>query len=189
MTVELRDVNEPPLVTAPAGNIDLFSNQTIVHTFSQNTFRDPEGGPISFQVVAPETESLPSWIEFDAVSRTLTATPSKANLGITTLELVALDPDGLTARAPIRLRVFSDETPWHNKIATFDVNDDGIVSPLDVLMVVNALNSGDEILPGDNPAFDAFVDTSGDDLLSPIDALLVINYLNAQSPDGEGLMG
>ena len=188
ITVQLRDVNEPPRSTAAVGNIDIFSNQTMVHTFSESTFQDPEGAPMSLQVVALEAETLPDWIEFDAASRTLTTSPSRADVGATTLELLAMDPGGLTARAPIKIRIFSDETPWHNQTAAFDVNDDGIISPIDVLLVVNALNSGDGILPGGNPAFDPFVDTSADDFLSPIDALLVINYLNAQAASGQNLL-
>jgi sugar lactone lactonase YvrE len=70
----------------------------------------------------------------------------------------------------------------------FDVNADGLVTPIDALLVINRLNA---LGPG---AFTShaggtqpppFYDVSGDDFVSPLDALLVINYLNAGS-SGEG---
>ena len=53
-----------------------------------------------------------------------------------------------------------------------DVNDDGLVSPLDALLVINGLTTGD---------YDQhwFADVSGDGVVSPLDPLLVINHLNA----------
>ncbi|HBE69253.1 MAG TPA: hypothetical protein DDW52_13980 [Planctomycetaceae bacterium] len=61
-----------------------------------------------------------------------------------------------------------------------DVNGDGFTSPIDVLQVINALNTKSESLvtfeEGDNA-----LDTNGDGHISPIDALLVINKLNADS--------
>lgn len=71
----------------------------------------------------------------------------------------------------------------------YDVNADGTVSAMDVLNVINALNttgagslSGGE---GEDPK--VFVDVNADGTLSAMDALLVINYLNSRSAgSGEG---
>lgn len=72
-----------------------------------------------------------------------------------------------------------------------DVNGDGIVSPLDALLVINRLNrfnrenSGFIQEPPQGEPF--FVDTNGDGWVSAIDALIVINYLNRKSRfGGEG---
>ncbi len=67
-----------------------------------------------------------------------------------------------------------------------DVNEDGYVSPIDALMVINALNK-----PGfqsNNPGgTDPRLDVNHDNYVSPLDALLVINHLNAGgSGEGEG---
>ena len=62
------------------------------------------------------------------------------------------------------------------------MNNDGSVSPIDGLLVINQLNllSGDVALsaPGPDPQVSGFVDVNGDGSISPIDALLVINALN-----------
>lgn len=72
--------------------------------------------------------------------------------------------------------------PWQNPHDPLDVNDDRHIAPLDVLLVINALNSTGAgplpippSVPGEPPPF---LDTSGDDYLTPLDALLVINFLN-----------
>jgi subtilase family serine protease len=66
-----------------------------------------------------------------------------------------------------------------------DVNADGMVTPLDALLVVNELNrAGPHFLLGPNSA-PPFLDVAHDGWVSPIDALVVINYLNAGSA-GEG---
>ncbi len=78
--------------------------------------------------------------------------------------------------------------PWQNALNALDVNNNGLVSPIDVLLIINHLNSQKSgNLPTLNVAGDPYIDTNADDFVSPIDALLVINYLNAGgSPGGEG---
>jgi hypothetical protein len=70
-----------------------------------------------------------------------------------------------------------------NPANALDVNNDGFVSPIDPLIVVNYLNRGD--LEAESTTM--YVDVTGDGHVSPIDALTLVNYLNnAQSADREG---
>jgi hypothetical protein len=58
----------------------------------------------------------------------------------------------------------------------FDVNDDFIVSPIDALLVINALSSSDTV---SDPAAEPFyVDVNADGHVSPLDALMVISHLD-----------
>jgi len=88
--------------------------------------------------------------------------------------------------AAIRLTNPGPPLAFHNAGYPLDVNRDASISPLDALLVINALNhSGPRVLFGANET-PHFVDVTGDEMLSPIDALRVINYLNAAaSPEGE----
>ncbi|MCY2987767.1 MAG: dockerin type I domain-containing protein, partial [Planctomycetota bacterium] len=83
----------------------------------------------------------------------------------------------------------TDCSPWQNPIGSSDVNADGIVSPVDVLMAINALNSGvsgqlagrlaPPALAGHvQGAGSDFFDANGDEQLTPGDVLQVINSLN-----------
>lgn len=88
------------------------------------------------------------------------------------------------------ITVIAIPSPWQNPINNNDVDNDGEVTPLDPLQIINMLN---ELGPSDlNRPKDGtpFVDVNGDGLLTPLDALLVINEINANSltvpsPDGE----
>ena len=72
---------------------------------------------------------------------------------------------------------------WNNYLTANDVNLDGLVEPLDALLVINYLRivEGTE-LPSEfvNP-FTNFIDTNNDNRSTPIDALLVINELSRQA--------
>ncbi|MCO6458366.1 MAG: hypothetical protein J5I93_23915, partial [Pirellulaceae bacterium] len=78
---------------------------------------------------------------------------------------------------------------WRNPRNPYDVNDDGIVAPNDVLAIIlrlNATGSGPLPTPSDDLAPPPYVDVVGDNVLAPNDALAVINYLNSRgSAEGE----
>lgn len=73
---------------------------------------------------------------------------------------------------------------WQNPGDVLDVNDDGLVSPTDVLFDINELNTRTVIdSAGELPERSGYPDfpywdTSGDGLLNPLDALMIITSLN-----------
>ncbi|MCC7339273.1 MAG: hypothetical protein IT422_29625, partial [Pirellulaceae bacterium] len=81
----------------------------------------------------------------------------------------------------------SADSAWHNASLPLDVNADQLVTPIDALIIINALNQlGSGALSQINLTQHFYYDTNADDLLSPMDVLLIINWLNKQSPaEGE----
>jgi hypothetical protein len=80
----------------------------------------------------------------------------------------------------------SDFAPFHNYLASTDVDGDFKISPLDALMVINQLNTtgaGSLASRSAPQTRTGLVDADGDNNLSPLDALLVINSINR----GEGI--
>lgn len=74
-----------------------------------------------------------------------------------------------------------DPNPAHNWLIDADVNYDYAVTPLDALLLINGLNSGQAGPIGDRTgtwADGLKIDTSNDGVFSPLDALTVINGLN-----------
>src|SRR5262245_45714085 len=73
---------------------------------------------------------------------------------------------------------------WQNPYVTRDVSGDGVVVPLDALMVINEVNrpsiSGPngELPPRSEHPDAPYLSVNGDNLLAPVDAVLVINALN-----------
>ncbi len=89
--------------------------------------------------------------------------------------------------ATVEIEVVPDRFPWQNKLEPRDVNADGVISPIDVLFIINFLNFRlDHNLPvPPTPDFSPppYLDVSGDNEVSPVDAVRVINFLNGE---GEG---
>ncbi len=130
---------------------------------------------------------------------TIPANQSRATFTITSVNEFIIDGDqlvNLTANAvdyesgSAALTVLDDdpEFPWHNARNRFDVNDDTFITPLDALLVINAINDRLTLPPELPTPFIPvrFVDVSSDGNLSPIDALLVINELNRARANAEG---
>ena len=78
---------------------------------------------------------------------------------------------------------------YHNDAIPLDVNDDGHVSPIDALMVIDQLNRfGSTAIPESMVQYDVappYWDVTGDRMISPIDVLSVIDHLN-HGGEGEG---
>jgi hypothetical protein len=74
---------------------------------------------------------------------------------------------------------------WRNLRDFADVDDDGVVTPIDALRVINELNNSFNFLvpsgEGRTKPVRGYIDTSGDDRLTPLDALLVINAIRRSS--------
>ena len=82
----------------------------------------------------------------------------------------------------------ADFAPFHNYLASTDVDGDFKISPLDALMVINQINTtGSGSLAGRQAPTTrvGLVDADGDNALSPLDALLVINSINRGEGVGE----
>ena len=68
----------------------------------------------------------------------------------------------------------------------YDVNNDGVVSPLDALLIINYLNAGNPTKVSITAAGSPSYDVNASNEISPLDALLIINLLNAKEANGEG---
>jgi hypothetical protein len=79
---------------------------------------------------------------------------------------------------------------WHNSKNRHDVSGDGVIAPLDVLVIINELNSRKHIeengkLSTPYSAGSFHYDVNGDTYCTSSDALVIINFLNSRN-NGEG---
>jgi hypothetical protein len=81
--------------------------------------------------------------------------------------------DPLTADLINLIAQWIDEgaLPESNESILGDVNDDGAVNVLDVVLLVNLILNGDD--PGDNPQ----ADVNGDDMLNVLDIVVLVNII------------
>jgi hypothetical protein len=81
----------------------------------------------------------------------------------------------------------ADFWTWTNPRNPLDTDDDNTVSPLDVLSLINDLNSnGSRQLTPPLVKPKVFLDPDRDGFISPLDVLVIVNYLNQSSFGGEG---
>lgn len=80
------------------------------------------------------------------------------------------------------------QRPFLNPLDANDVNGDGTVSPLDVLLIINELNEKGayELSETGELAEGPTLDVNGDGSVSPLDALMIINHLNRHAIRAEG---
>lgn len=79
-------------------------------------------------------------------------------------------------------------TSWQNPTNRFDVDNNGAVQALDVLLVVNYVNenAGDVSLPAAPATPPPFYDIDGNGIVTALDVLQVVNHINTGGAEGEG---
>lgn len=180
-------VNNPPV--AVDDSAFTFKNEAVDIDVVAND-SDPDGtiNADSVQVVvapspAGTTEVLPGGV--------IRFTPATGFSGVATFSYVVSDDVGTDSNvADVTVRV--QNSRWQNPAGNLDVNDDGFVSPIDALILVNYLNdaNNETFLPNSGivpqPGSGPYLDPNGDENISPVDVLMVINFLNSNSGGGGG---
>jgi len=160
-----------------------------------------DGGAILFDVLAndktaPDQNETLSTVAADGADsgalvvptgHSVLYAPAEGFCGIETFTYTASDGHGGTDQATVEVEV---RNRWHNAHEPCDVNGDTHVSPMDALLVINALNGG---VTGGLPAIPSgsegalpYIDATDDGHVSPMDALRVINRLNEPERPSEG---
>ena len=183
------------------------------------------GADEPFLVTASQSSFLDAWIDFnrdgdwdDPGEQIFTSEPLVA--GVNNLEVaipVTADRDVTFARFRISstgglfptgeaadgevedYQLIIEGDPWQNASEPLDVNNDGIISPLDIILVINELNkplfsnpdthqlpntpTAPNIPVAESTKLASFVDVTGPDgegrfFVTPLDALRIINHLN-----------
>ena len=197
-TIAIADVNDAPQVSQAISDQTAGANRTFRFVLAPGTFADDDAGQsLSYAATTSDGAALPWWLSFDVQTLTFSGRPLAGDAGQLQVRVTATDSGSpaLAARAEFTITVTSTAFAWQNAELPADVDGNGSVAPLDVLNLINWINSnrsGPVPGPAPDPAVPPvlFLDPSGDDVVSPIDVLEVINYLNsrqlAAAPPGEG---
>jgi hypothetical protein len=114
-------------------------------------------------------------------------TPDTNYEGADSFKYTVQDNDGAeSSEAIVTLDVTSQPSVWTNPADRYDVDGNGRVEPLDVLILVNRINEdGSGQLPSPPDVPPPYFDVNGDGRLAPIDALQVVNRINSAQANGE----
>jgi hypothetical protein len=181
-TVQLR-INSAPKTTPDS----LVVKQTITTVLDVlRNDSDPDGSldPATL-VIFSGSEMADVVVQDDG---TIRFTPRAGFLGTTQFRYVISDNDGRPS-VPTEVTVRVVVSIYQNPRNRFDVEDDGSVSPLDVLVLINVLNSTAPSLPVDGLLGPPpYVDVNADNRVDPLDVLAVINHINSRgNGEGEGI--
>lgn len=188
-TIAVTNGNDAPTSNGNLGPVDVLAGFPLSFVVPANAASDQDvGQTISYTVTGLAGAALPSWLTFNASTRTLGGTPWNPHAGVYNLQVVASD-NGTPKQSvsiPLQVRVNLNATPWKNPSNSLDVSGNGTITPSDALLIINQLNStGSILVPQDLLSRPSFLDVNGDNRVSASDALAIINYLNAHS-GGEG---
>ncbi len=153
---------------------------------------DAVEGDLEAQFVSPTGELVGSLegLRLPALSTgviELIAVADRPTVGTVTVRVESL----LDANYTATVTGMVSSCPWHNLTLPHDTNGDGIVAPLDVLIVINELNRrinqpAELAPPTASLSPPPHLDVNCDNQATPRDVLLIINFLNAAIATREG---
>ncbi|MFO0904297.1 MAG: tandem-95 repeat protein [Pirellulales bacterium] len=183
-TITVNNVNEAPVAVA-------------------NSASTSQGAPVTINVVANDTDS-DGTVDASTVAivsnpnngavvvnsnGTVTYTPTGTFQGTDTFQYTVRDNVGAVSNAAtVTVTVGAALPKWQNPNLHLDVNADGVVAPLDALILINDINTfGARVLAEPaTPAPPPYLDPDGNGSIEPRDVVLVIEFINNGSGEGEG---
>jgi uncharacterized delta-60 repeat protein len=133
--------NAAPVLATALASATALATQTTHVTVPTSTFTDADGDTLSYTARMADGAALPSWLAFNAGSRTFTATtPGNAAAGAYNAAVVARDPWGAEATANFTLAVTSS-----NRAPTGTVTITGTPTQGQTLTAANTLVDPDGI--------------------------------------------
>lgn len=103
--IELAENKAPVALSEPA-DLSTVEGLGIQYTLENVLFDDEDVAALTYEVTLADGSALPSWLHFDASSKTLSGVPQKGDAGRLALKITAKDSEGLTA-----------SIDWHIEVA------------------------------------------------------------------------
>jgi hypothetical protein len=185
-TISVQDINEPPTeVSLSNTEVDEGSAGAVIGDLAAT---DPD--PLDKHTFTVDDE------RFEVVNGQLKLKEG-VSLDRTAAETVVITVTATDSGTPAQsleqqfdITVLAVVDPWTNPANAMDVNNDGSLSSIDALIIINELNdpeysTGGGGLPETRDDDAPFYDVNRDGSVAPIDALILINELNDES-SGEG---
>jgi len=183
VTINVTGINHPPNAGTDAYSTQQGTqlNVTAANGVLRNDTDVDQTTPLTAQLATQPTNGTVNLSSNGA----FVYTPRSGFSGTDRFTYRAVDNGGLMSAPTTVTITVASATVFQNPTNSRDVNNDGAVSPLDALLIINHLNN-----VGSHPLTSAisgipFPDPNGDNNISPADVLVVVNQLNS-SGNGEG---
>ncbi|MEH2377385.1 MAG: LamG-like jellyroll fold domain-containing protein [Nostoc sp.] len=149
--LKVENVNDAPTLQNAIADQIAKEDTVFSFTFDTNTFIDVDAGDnLTYSATLKDGSNLPSWLKFNAVTRTFRGTPTNADFGNLTIELRAKDNNGVSATDTFALAVeHNNGTPSFklSKIADdiFKISNNSGKSKLKVTLTESSSNLVNEL--------------------------------------------
>ncbi len=133
-TLTVENVNDAPTLNNPISDQTATEDADFSFTFSEDTFNDQDpGDTLTYTATLEDGSELPSWLTFDAATRTFSGTPTNDNVGEVTVTVTATDSADQSISDVFTLTVENvndaptlddiEITALEDEVVTFDVAD------------------------------------------------------------------
>jgi len=127
-------INRPPVVVNPLADQTTLEDAAFSFTVPGNTFADIDAGDtLTYSATLADGTALPSWLTFDAVTRTFSGIPTNDNVGMLPLKVTATDLSGASVSndfnvtivnvndVPVVVNPLADQTTLEDAAFSFTV--------------------------------------------------------------------
>jgi Ca2+-binding RTX toxin-like protein len=132
--LNIANVNDAPVAAMAIANQATLEDAPFSYVIPVNTFTDIDAGDVlALSATLADGTALPSWLSFNAATRTLSGTPGNSQVGYLAIKLTATDQAGATATtnfnlsitnvndAPVVSVLLADQTVVEDKAFTYVV--------------------------------------------------------------------
>src|SRR3954447_12291851 len=127
----IQNTNDAPTATDGAVAAAATQDQSFSYTLAADTFADVDAGDaLTYTATLADGSTLPSWLQFDASTMTLSGTPANGDVGDLAVSIVATDGSNTSAIKSVNLSVanVNDAPVLANAIADQTASEDGMFS-------------------------------------------------------------
>ncbi|MDA5193991.1 putative Ig domain-containing protein [Govanella unica] len=120
--VTINNVNDAPVLLTPLADHTVAHHTAFNYSFPDTTFTDADGDTLTYTATLEDGSALPSWLVFNAATKSFSGTPELAHVGGLAIKVTATDPSGAAVSDIFSLTVtntrpFSLATLAHSEVA------------------------------------------------------------------------
>ncbi|WP_310607441.1 putative Ig domain-containing protein, partial [Buttiauxella brennerae] len=97
--------NKAPEIQEQQRDLNFNEKSPFSIVLPENLFSDPDGDELAFSITLADGSALPSWLTYNATTRTLSGTPQNDQVGDLNFKITATDPKGLSISQDFKLTV------------------------------------------------------------------------------------
>ena len=94
-TVSIFPRNDAPLLNHALSNQNVVTDKAFSYVIPADSFVDPDHDALTYTIAMSDGSAVPTWLVFNAATRTLSGTPDKLNIGTYAIRVTASDSGGL----------------------------------------------------------------------------------------------